>query len=392
MSTLILLLVIYASFISLGLPDSMLGTAWPLMHLDINASVNTAGIVSTLVSIGTVISSILYSKYLSRARTEVITLFSIVATALALLFFSFSGSLLGLLPVAIVLGIGAGAVDASLNNYVAIHYKSNVMGFLHAFWGIGTLISPFLFGYLFSIGISWREGYFSLSFVQLSIALIVLSSFPLWKKEEKRFKLEHREIETDDLGMKYTITELFKTKGVIPAVLSSFTYSAVEQTAMLWAPTFLVWANGMNESDAATAGGMIFLGITVGRILTGLLSEKAGSSRLISIGHVLILFGILSLIILPKEYIPIYFIVFGIGLGPIYPMMVHQTPEIFGLSRSSQVLGLEMALSYISVATMPNLFGYLARLTSFSTLPFFLIAFLFLNIVTIQLKKRASYA
>lgn len=385
MSHFLLLFVIYISFISLGLPDSMLGTAWPLMHTDLNIGVSVAGLVGTVVSIGTVISSLLYSRNAYRIRTEVLTFISILMTAISLLLFSISTSFLVLLPIAILLGLGAGAVDASLNNYVSQHYKSNVMGFLHAFWGIGTMVAPLLFSHLFSNGVSWRTGYFSIGLFQILISIIVFSSFPLWKKEKG-------EIYKEDTGEERTKIRIKDVKGVIPAMLSFFTYSAVEQTMMLWAPTFLVFSRNLSSSIAASTGGMLFFGITVGRLATGLFSDKFRSKTLIRTGEILIFVGILMLLFLSEELIWIAIFVYGLGCAPIYPMLVYQTAEIFPAQQSSFVLGLEMAASYVSVALMPNLFGFIGERISLSLLPLFVLIFLILNIISVTsvLKKRSK--
>ena len=297
MFSIFLLIIIYIAFISLGLPDSMLGAAWPAMYTDLGVPISFAGFLTLTTCLGTVVSSLFYSGLRKRFRTEAITVVSVLLTATALLLYSKITSFYLLLPAAFVLGIGGGAVDAGLNTYVAIHYKARAMNFLHAFWGIGTLVGPFLLSYFFSHGISWRMGYTSVGSIQMAVFVIILVTLPIWKKVTDSDNLEAADnIKSGDSSNMVVL----KRKGVKPALLGFFSYCAMEQTAMLWSATYLVTTRGFSEGDAATAAGLLFWGITMGRIISGLVADKLGDSLMIRISHILILIGVLLLISLPS--------------------------------------------------------------------------------------------
>ena len=389
MFSIFLLIIIYIAFISLGLPDSMLGAAWPAMYTDLGVPISFAGFLTLTTCLGTVVSSLFYSGLRKRFRTETITVVSVLLTATALLLYSKITSFYLLLPAAFVLGIGGGAVDAGLNTYVAIHYKARAMNFLHAFWGIGTIVGPFLLSYFFSHGISWRMGYTSVGSIQMAVFVIILVTLPIWKKVTDSDNLEAADnIKSGDSSNMVVL----KRKGVKPALLGFFSYCAMEQTAMLWSATYLVTTRGFSEGDAATAAGLLFWGITMGRIISGLVADKLGDSLMIRISHILILIGVLLLISLPSGLSAIVLFMIGIGCGPIYPAMLHQTPFYFGRENASRVMGLEMTAAYVSCAVIPPLFGIIGRHISMAIMPFWMLFFLAMNFIVIEMKKKAGKA
>ena len=383
MLTILLIIVIYIAFISLGLPDSMLGAAWPVMYHDLSVPVSYAGLVSMTVCFGTVVSSINYSKLSRRFNTESITIASVAATAAALLGFSRASSFGQIIALALLLGLGAGAVDAGLNNYVALHFKARAMNFLHASWGLGTLVGPFLLSYLFSHGMSWRLGYTAIGAAQSCIVLLLIISIPLWRAN-RNVGIEAEEDKKEGLSAR----EALRCPGAIAALIGFFSYCSMENTAMLWSATFLVSARGFSESLAASSAGLLFWGMTVGRIIAGLISDRLGDSRMIRIGEILIAMASLLLIVMPEDMSAAMLFMLGVGFGPIYPAMIHQTPDYFGKNASAAIIGLEMASAYVGSMFMPTVFGALGRATTMAILPFFVLFFTILNTAAIEVKKR----
>ena len=385
MATIALIIIIYIAFISLGLPDSMLGAAWPAMFPELGVPVSFAGFISMTVCLGTVISSINYARLARHLSTGVITAVSVSMTAATLIGFSFAPSFPVLIALALLLGLGAGAVDAGLNAYVALHFKARAMGFLHAFWGIGTMIGPFLLSYLFSHGMSWRRGYLSLGTAQLAVSLLLVVSLPLWKLSKGT-----NDIAVDEKNVMPT-GKAMRKKGAIAALLGFFSYCAVENTAMLWSATFLVSARGFSESLAAQSAGLLFWGITVGRIICGLFSDRAGDEKMILMSHGMIAMAIIMLLTVPDDMSAAALFVLGVGFGPIYPSMVHQTPAYFGAEASPAILGMEMTAAYIGSMFMPPFFGWLGRTTTFAIFPFYALFFLILNFAVLEVKKRRRH-
>ena len=385
MATIALIIVIYIAFISLGLPDSMLGAAWPAMFPELGVPVSFAGFISMTVCLGTVTSSINYARLARHLSTGVITAVSVSMTAVALIGFSFAPSFPVMIALALLLGLGAGAVDAGLNAYVALHFKARAMGFLHAFWGIGTMIGPFLLSYLFSHGLSWRRGYLSLGTAQLAVSLLLVVSLPLWKLSKGT-----NEVSVDEKNVMPT-GEAMRKKGAIAALLGFFSYCAVENTAMLWSATFLVSARGFSESLAAQSAGVLFWGITIGRILCGLFSDRTGDERMILMSHVMMAIAIIMLFTVPEDMSAIALFMLGVGFGPIFPSMIHQTPAYFGAEASPAILGMEMTAAYVGSMFMPPFFGWLGRTTTFAIFPLYALFFLVFNIVVLEVKKRRRY-
>ena len=381
MFSLLLAAIIYIAFISLGLPDSMLGAAWPMMYADLNVPISYAGFISMTVCGGTIVSSIMYSRLARRIPTGIVTAVSVAMTALALMGFSFASSFPMIIALAVILGLGAGAVDAGLNNYVAIHFKARAMSFLHASWGIGTTVGPFLLSYLISIGLGWQEGYRILSTVQFIICIMLFASLPLWKKAENA--------EKGDTTAPVPEYRRFCKGAVIPAILAFFAYCSMENTAMIWSATFLVEARGFSEGLAAVSAGVLFWGMTAGRLFSGFISDRLGDRKMLAIGETASLIAILLIAFIPGKLSVAALFLLGFGFGPIYPSMIHQTPEYFGVERSSEIMGLEMASAYVGSMFMPPVFGLIGRRISMDVFPLFALFFLILHTAAIILKRRA---
>lgn len=374
----ILLIIIYLAFISLGLPDSLLGSAWPVIHTELNIPVSYMGFISMTISFGTIISSIFSDKLTRKLGTSIVTVTSVFLTVLAMIGFSFSSSFYMLILFAIPYGLGAGAIDAALNNYVAINYSSRSMSWLHSFWGLGTIISPFIMSYSLTHS-SWNIGYRIVGFIQLGIALILLLTLPIWKKVN--FKRE--EVTSNE---KIGIKEVFKTKGTIFLFIGFFAYCAQEATSMNWASTYLVNYKGIEEETAAMFGSLFFIGMTIGRFISGFISNKLGDRWMVRIGTAIILIGIIFLLIPGVQEITLTgLIIVGLGCAPIYPSIIHSTPLNFGKDKSGSIIGIQMASAYVGSTFMPPLFGILGNKIGFELYPFYLLIFVILMIIMIEI-------
>lgn len=376
-----LLAIIYIAFISLGLPDSVLGAAWPSMHKTLDVPLSFAGILSMTCCSGTVISSLLFSFLSKRFKTHTIVTFSTFLTAIALFGYSKINNFYMLIPIALILGLGAGSIDSALNNYVAMHYKARQMSFLHASWGIGTTVGPFILAYAFSHNMTWDFGYKAIASIQSIICLILLFSSPLWNKA--------REVEVEnsnDEKANISYRDALKRRGAPFALIGFFGYCSMENIAMLWSSAYSV-SRGLDEASAATAAGLLFWGITTGRILSGIVSDKLGDKKMIRLGLCIILVAILSLAILGVKSIYISLFILGIGFGPIYPSMIHQTPFLYGKNASATLMGLEMASAYVGSTFMPSIFGLISSRSSILIMPFFMLAFLLIVTISTELKR-----
>lgn len=373
----LLLAIIYLAFISLGLPDSLLGASWPIMHKELSVPLSYAGMLSMIISGGTIISSILSDRLTRRFGTGLVTSVSVFLTAAAMFGFSVSNSF-GLLCIfGIPYGLGAGAIDSALNNYVALHYSSRHMSWLHCFWGVGTSISPYIMGYALNSGMGWHTGYMIISVIQITLTLLLFLSLPLWKKRESITTSE--EASTKPLK----IIDAIKIKGVIPLLLTFFSYCALESTAGLWISSYLVENRAMSTDIAASFGSLFFLGITIGRFLSGFITEKFGDKTMVRMGALIMLVGIISILIPTKISLPalIGIMIIGFGAAPIFPCIIHSTPSHFGKENSQAIIGIQMATAYIGNTFMPPLFGLLAEHISIALYPFYLLLFLILMIV-----------
>ena len=367
-----LLALIYIAFISLGLPDSLLGSGWPVMHEDLNVPISFMGIISMIISGGTIVSSLFSDKLTRRFGTQVVTVASVFLTAVALLGFSWSGHFVMLMVFAIPYGLGAGAIDAALNNYVALHYTSRHMSWLHCFWGVGTVISPFVMSYSLTTS-TWNTGYRLIGLIQMAIGLLLLVTLPVWKVNRPK-----AESSSEAKGL----VSVLKIKGVPFLLTGFFAYCAAEATAMGWASTYMTEVKGVDAVQAARFASLFYIGLTVGRFLGGFIMNKLGDRRMILLGASILTCGILILLI-PSEslLVPLAgFIITGLGCAPIYPCIIHSTPSNFGAKNSGSIIGIQMASAYIGSTFMPPLFGLLGNRISFAILPLYLALFVILMV------------
>ncbi len=366
----LLLSIIYLAFISLGLPDSLLGSAWPTIYREFDVPVSFAGIIFIIISAGTVSSSLLSDYLTRRLGTGKVTALSVLITAVALWGFSVSSQYWMLVLWAIPYGLGAGSVDASLNNYVALHYKSRHMSWLHCMWGIGASVGPYIMSYVMLSGGSWNTGYLSISIIQLVLTAVLFISLPLWKRN--KFTDEQLKV-----SKPMSLKEVIKLPGVKQVMLMFFCYCALEQSAGLWASTYLNIQYGVDSGTAASFGSLFFIGITVGRAISGFVTMKLNDHQMISLGQGIILIGVI-LMCLPLGYMTalIGLIVVGLGCAPIYPCIIHSTPQNFGQDRSQSVIGVQMASAYVGNIAMPPLFGIISNHIGVYLLPFYLLLIL----------------
>lgn len=374
----LLLAVIYISFVSLGLPDGLLGAAWPSMYLEFGVPVSYAGIVSIIICAGTIFSSLQSDRLTKKLGTAKITGLSVLLTAIALFGFSLSTSYWMLLFWAIPYGLGAGNVDAALNNYVALHYESKHMSWLHCMWGVGASIGPYIIGFAMTSGREWNTGYYYVFLVQIVLTIIIMLSLPLWKGPATTNGDSNQQVEEKVLSLK----EILGIPGAKPLMIMFFCYCALEQTAALWASSYLVLKHGLDLETAARFGSMFFIGITVGRGISGFITMKLNDNRMIQLGQFIILLGILF-IFLPLGHLStlIGLITVGLGCAPIYPCVIHSTPENFGEDKSQAIIGVQMASAYVGSMAMPALFGLIANHINVELLPIYLLLILLLMFI-----------
>ena len=368
----LLLAIIYIAFISLGLPDSLLGAAWPVMHEDLGAPLSYAGIISMIIAFGTVVSSLQSDRLTLWLGTGKVTAISVAMTAAALLGFSASSEFWMLCLWAIPYGLGAGGVDAALNNYVALHYRSWHMSWLHCMWGVGAATGPYIMGMALEMGTGWPAGYHIIAVMQVVLTIILFASLPLWKERKDEVQA--------DYGHKrkpLSLREIFWIPGAREILVAFFCYSAVEQTCGLWASSFLNLSKGISAEQAASFGAMFFIGITVGRAINGFFAMRMHDESMIRMGQVLILLGIVTVMLPAGDAVALAgLILIGLGCAPIYPCIIHSTPTHFGKEKSQAIIGVQMAAAYIGTMLMPPLFGILANHLSISLLPIYLLVLL----------------
>ena len=364
-----LLPLIYLSFISLGLPDGLLGAAWPTMYPMFGVDVSASGIVFMIISAGTVVSSLFSDATTTRFGPGKVTAVSVAMTAAALFGFSISSSFSMLCLWAIPYGLGAGGVDASLNNYVALHYESRHMSWLHCMWGIGATVGPYIMGAVLSGGGMWNGGYRIIGSIQLILVVILFLSQGLWKQSAAS--------EGPDSHKALTLKEVVAISGAKEIMVAFFCYCALEQTAGLWAASYLVLSRGIGAETAAAFAGLFFLGITLGRFFNGFLAMKLSDDTMIYMGFGIIALGI-ALLLLPLGNIPalIGFVVVGLGCAPVYPWIIHSTPAHFGAENSQALVGVQMASAYVGISLMPPLFGLIAEHISIRLFPWYLLGLL----------------
>ncbi|MFD2627650.1 MFS transporter [Oceanobacillus kapialis] len=376
--TILLLLVIYLAFISLGLPDSLLGAAWPVIREDIGAPLEAAGYLFMIISAGTIISSLVSGKVIRRFGTAKVTFISVLLTAGALLGFYFSPSIFWLVICSIPLGLGAGAVDTALNNYVALHYKAHHMSWLHSFWGVGATFGPIIMAQFISGQQAWRSGYLTIATIQFALAAILLFSFPLWNMVAKNrsMTLAEETIEEETLEHDKHVKPL-QIRGVKLALLSFLFYCGVEATVGLWGSSFLVNVKDLSAATAAQWVSFYWGGLTVGRFLTGFVTFKMSNRMLIRIGQITALVGAALLVLpFPHPISLVGFIMIGFGLAPIYPCMLHETPTRFGKTHSQTIMGYQMAVAYTGSTFLPPLLGWIASLSTIAIFPFFIVLYI----------------
>lgn len=375
----LLLALIYVSFISLGLPDSLLGSAWPQMQESLGVSLSLGGVISFLITASTILSSLMSHQVIQRFGTGAVTMCSVALTALALFGFSLSNSFFALCLWAIPYGLGAGSVDAALNNFVALHCKAKHMSWLHCFWGIGATGGPYIMGLCMSRGMGWQAGYRTISFLQMALTLILLLSLPLWKKQELPLSGgETVRPQTPQWG------KLLKRPGVKAALTAFFFYSALELTTGLWGSSYMVAVRGISAETAAKWISLFYLGITAGRFFSGFLTLRFSDDAMVRLGEGTAIVGIL-LILLPLHnlFLCLGLILTGLGCAPIYPSLLHATPQRFGKSLSQSLMGTQMAISYLGSTTMPPVSGFLSEKISMGLYPVLLLVFaLMLTILT----------
>ncbi|KAB7787955.1 MFS transporter [Bifidobacterium cebidarum] len=383
----LLLAVIYVAFISLGLPDALLGAAWPTMSQDLAVPVSWAGGISAVISMFTIVSALLSDRMTLKFGAGRVTAVSVALTAAALAGFSVAPNYWILLLIAVPYGLGAGGVDAALNNYVAVHYESRHMSWLHCMWGVGASIGPYIMGFALSNGQGWPWGYRYIAILQVVLTVILVMSLPLWKSR-KHTVSEERASASDDSSSRAErkplgVAGVLAIRGAKEILIMFFCYCAIETTAGLWASSYMVLHGGVDKITAASWASLFYVGITVGRGLSGFITMKLSDPAMIRLGQVLVLAGIVVMFVpLPHHLgIVIGLVVVGLGCAPIYPCVIHSTPTYFGEENSQAIVGVQMACAYMGSLLMPPVFGIIAQYITIALYPWYLLLFLVLMTV-----------
>ena len=376
-----LLMMIYLSFISLGLPDSMLGSAWPAMNVSLNAPLWGAGLVQMLISFCTIISSLNSAKLIRRFGTGKLTAISVATTALALLGFSLAKNYAFLLLMAVPLGLGAGAVDAGLNNYVALHCEAKHMSWLHCFWGVGTIIGPMILSAVLRVGGSWATGYRAVGLIQCAVSALLFATLGMWKRGN---------IQREEHGAKaLSVWEVLSLPGAKAGMLTFLCYCAVESTLGLWGATYISQVRGVDEATAASFGAMFYIGITVGRAISGFMAMKLLPKQMVRVGQALLALGCIFMMIPAGSTLSgIGLVVCGLGCAPIYPNIIQDTPVNYGTENSQAAIGVQMAFAYVGSTFLPSIFGALAGVGGYGLLPYFAISICVLMTVLFGIQKK----
>lgn len=384
----LLLAIIYLSFISLGLPDSLLGSAWPVMYKEFGVPVSYAGIISMIIAAGTIVSSLQSDRITRKLGTGKVTAISVAMTAFALFGFSVSHSFGMLCLWAVPYGLGAGSVDASLNNYVALHYASRHMSWLHCMWGVGASFGPYIMGYALTKGNGWNAGYRIIAVLQIVLTVILIVSLPLWKKRS--------DTASDDSPLPekaLTLGQIFRIPGAKEVMITFFCYCALEQTTGLWLSSYLVLHRGISAETAAGFASLFFIGVTIGRALSGFLTMRLNDANMIRLGQVIIAAGIVILMLPLNQYAALTgLMLIGLGCAPIYPCIIHSTPEHFGADKSQAIIGVQMASAYVGICLMPPLFGVIANRISVVLFPFYLLLLLLFMFLMHEMLLRRKAA
>ena len=378
----LLLAIIYLAFISLGLPDALLGAAWPSMYPQFDVPVSYAGIISMIIALGTVVSSLQSDRLTKKLGTGKVTALSVLMTAMALFGFATSHSFGMLCLWAIPYGLGAGSVDASLNNYVALHYESRHMSWLHCMWGIGASAGPYIMGYALTEGWGWNSGYHIIAVLQIVLTAILLCSLPLWKQRPAEVLQDGKVQNVKALS----IREVLQLAGAREILVCFFCYCALEQTTGLWASSYLTLHKGVSADTAASFASMFYLGITVGRALSGFLTMKLNDVQMIRLGEVIIGIGVLVMLLPFGQSLSLTgLILIGLGCAPVYPCVIHSTPAHFGADKSQAIIGIQMACAYVGTCLMPPVFGLIAHHITVALLPVYLLIILVLMVIMHEL-------
>ena len=369
----LLLALIYVCFISLGLPDSLLGSAWPVLHEEISVPISFAGIISIVIFIGTILSSLMSDRLLRKFGAGKVTAVSVAMTAVALIGFAFSTQFWMLILWAIPYGLGAGGVDSILNNYVALHYKPQHMSWLHCMWGVGASISPYIMSFALVELKDWSWGYLIVSVIQMALSVLIFASIPLWNRQ-KLVTADSAEAEVQAEALSFK--EIFSIKGALPCFWMFFCYCSMELTASLWSSTYLVERWAFTPEAAAGFASMFYIGITLGRFINGFLAMKFADRFLIRMGVTIIGVGIgLLLVPIHSTFTLVGFVIIGLGCAPVYPCIIHMTPDVFGKEKSQAIIGVQIAFAYTGFLIMPPLFGAIAEYISIALLPPYLLIF-----------------
>lgn len=383
---LLLLALIYLAFISLGLPDSLLGAGWPIMQGYFGVPISYMGFVSMIISGGTIVSSLMSARLTKKFGTKIITVASVFMTAAALFGFSVSTEFLHLCIWAIPYGLGAGAIDAALNNYVALHYSSKHMSWLHCFWGVGAIISPYVMSFALAHS-TWNNGYRAVGVIQTAIALILLATLWVWNTNKRQSKNE------ENIRV-LSLREVLKIKGVKSFLIGFFAYCAAESTIMLWASSYLVGTKNMPPEMAAAFASLFYIGMSAGRFASGFIANRFGDKNMIRLGTVIAASGLFCVLIpFGGYYVTLTgFLLIGLGCAPIYPSIIHAAPDTFGAENSQSIIGIQMASAYMGSTLMPPLFGALARSISIKLLPIYMALFFAAMIMLLERAfKKPNY-
>lgn len=407
----LLLSIIYLTFIGLGLPDALLGAAWPVMHVQIGADFSLAGIITMIMASGTIIAGIVSNRITKKLGTCIATVVGVCMSSIALFGMASSTAFWMICLFAVPYGLGAGTIDVALNNYVAIKYSSRSMSWLHAFWGLGALISPYIMGFALVRNLGWETGYITVSLIQVGIIVILLSSLPLWKKmsatgvagqasagrgnleqgesgQEKAGQIETGKAESSQRVL--SLKEVLRIRGVKIILPAFFAYCTVEASVMLWGVSYLVAYRGIPEEIAAGFGALFFWGMMTGRFLGGFIANKVGDRGMIR-GSICVIVCAITLLLLPfqSDFFSLAgLLILGLGCATVFPSIIHSTPQNFGEHNAPAIIGVQMAGAYTGTTLMPMLFGLLTRLTGIWIFPVFILVFTLLALFLMELFNK----
>jgi fucose permease len=381
----ILLAIIYLAFVSMGLPDALLGSAWPTIYDRMNVPVSFAGIITILIASGTVVSSLLSNRMLRRFGTGAVTVFCTFLTAAAMFGFSVSNAFWHLCLLVIPYGLGAGSIDAALNNYIALHYKSRHMSWVHFCWGVGATAGPYVMGAILTGGQAWNAGYLVVGIAQAVLMLCLLLSLPAWKKNGSARNSNSHEDKAITAG------QVLRLPGAKAVLAAFFCYCSLESSAGLWASSYMVLNRGIAAEAAAKWASIFYLGITIGRFLCGFVADKIGDKNMIRIGQGLMISGILVMLLpLGNGVCFVGLIQIGLGCAPVYPCLLHETPQNFGKDVSQAIMGIQMACAYTGSTLMPPLFGLIAENIGIVLYPEYLMIFAAVMLLMVEKLNAAN--